>query len=438
MLNTKRLAKFSLGMFGIGQILKYSSNNESEIFKKYNYIQPFRLPMLEHPAFGNTFIYNKSASNENDKAEKIAENICNQINYMEDIDLIPVYCKAGANTIKIKLKPMNNVKKSFNLQRQLKYVVGNEETRIYSEGDKIVLEIPNKGKTVRFGDFMHDVNYRIETSKTLVPIGKDVDGKIVYGDLAKMPHMLVAGTTGSGKSVFINGVITSLLMRNTPYDMKLILIDPKMVEFRRFSTLNYVRYITETNESISVLSSLCNEMDKRYRIMANNGCRDIDTYNKKFPNQRMPKIVLVVDEMADMMVNKKFGKQVEQNIIRIAQKARACGIHMILATQKPTRDIVTGLIKANIPCRVCLSVTSRMDSMIVLDRIGGEKLQGNGDMLYLNGINNKEPQRLQAGLITDDEICNVVIPLALDNQIGFADSINWNGLNVKVREYYGR
>ena len=282
---------------------------------------------------------------------------------------------------------------------------------------------------------MHDVNYRIETSKTLVPIGKDVDGKIVYGDLAKMPHMLVAGTTGSGKSVFINGVITSLLMRNTPYDMKLILIDPKMVEFRRFSTLNYVRYITETNESISVLSSLCNEMDKRYRIMANNGCRDIDTYNKKFPNQRMPKIVLVVDEMADMMVNKKFGKQVEQNIIRIAQKARACGIHMILATQKPTRDIVTGLIKANIPCRVCLSVTSRMDSMIVLDRIGGEKLQGNGDMLYLNGINNKEPQRLQAGLITDDEICNVVIPLALDNQIGFADSINWNGLNVKVREY---
>ena len=125
MLNTKRLAKFSLGMFGIGQILKYSSNNESEIFKKYNYIQPFRLPMLEHPAFGNTFIYNKSASNENDKAEKIAENICNQINYMEDIDLIPVYCKAGANTIKIKLKPMNNVKKSFNLQRQLKYVVGN-------------------------------------------------------------------------------------------------------------------------------------------------------------------------------------------------------------------------------------------------------------------------------------------------------------------------
>lgn len=439
MLNTKRLFKVSAGLFAFSQYTKAKyPNNNVQLFEKCDYIQPFKLPMLCHPAFGNTFIYTKDKINNDSKAEKIADRISDSISKMYDIDLIPVYCKTGANTIKIKLKPMNNVKKAFSLQREIKYAVGNEETRTYSEGDKIVIEIPNKGETVRFGDFMHDVDYRIQKSKTIVPIGKDVDGNNVYGDLAKMPHMLVAGTTGSGKSVFINGVITALLMKNTPYDLKMILIDPKMVEFRRYSSLNYVKYVTDTNESISVLASLCAEMDKRYALMANNGCRDIDTYNSKYPTKRMPKIVLVVDEMADMMVNKKFGKQVEQNIIRLAQKARACGIHMVLATQKPNREVVTGLIKANIPCRVCLSVTSRTDSMIVLDQIGGEKLQGNGDMLYLNGMNNKTPQRLQAGLITDDEICNVVIPLALDNQIGALDKVNWEGKSVKIREYYGR
>ena len=439
MINTKRLFKFSMAMFTTGQVLKAKYPKcENKIFDDYEYYTPFKLPMLCHPAFGNTFVYHKNKVNNDDMAEKMAENICGMINQMEDIDLIPVYCKTGANTMKIKLKPMNNVKKSFNLQRQIKYAVGNEEVRIYPEGDKITLEIPNKGEVVRFGDFMHDTNYRMESRKTVVPIGKDVEGKNVYADLAKMPHMLVAGTTGSGKSVFVNGIITALLMKNTPYDLKLILIDPKMVEFRRFSNLNYVKYITENNEAISVLSSLCNEMDRRYQVMADNGCREIDTYNSKFPKKRMPKIVLVVDEMADMMVNKKFGRQVEANIIRIAQKARACGIHMILATQKPNKDVVTGLIKANIPCRVCLSVTSRTDSMIVLDRIGGEKLQGNGDMLYLNGINNKEPQRLQAGLLTDEEICNVVIPLALDNQVGELDRINWETKSEKMREYYGR
>ena len=438
MLNTKRLAKFTIGMYGLGKILGSNTIETKELFKPYRYNSPFRLPMLSHPAFGNTFIYHKTTKDNNNEAENIAKRICSTINYMEDIDLIPVYCKTGANTIKIKLKPMNYVKKSFNLQRQIKYAVGNEETRIYAEGDKVVVEIPNKGETVRFGDFMHDEEYRIKNSKTLIPIGKDVDGNNVYGDLAKMPHMLVAGTTGSGKSVFLNGVITALLMRNTPYDMKLILIDPKMVEFRRFEKLNYVKYVTETNEAISVLSSLCNEMDKRYELMANRGCRDIDTYNAKYKNERLPKLVLVVDEMADMMVNRKFGKQVEQNIIRLAQKARACGIHMILATQRPSKEVVTGLIKANIPCRVCLSVNSRTDSMIVLDNIGAEKLQGNGDMLYLNGMNNKSAIRLQAGLITDAEICNVVVPLALDNQKESVDEIDWYAQDVKIREYYGR
>ena len=259
-----------------------------------------------------------------------------------------------------------------------------------------------------------------------------------YGEIAKMPHMLVAGSTGSGKSVFINGIIASLLMRNTPYDLKMILIDPKMVEFKQYAELDYVKYITNTDKAISTLSKLCDEMDRRYNVMANEGCRDLDSYNYKFPSKRMPRIIMIIDEMADMMIDKKYGKQVEKNIIRIAQKARACGIHMILATQRPSREVVTGLIKANIPCRVCLSVMSRTDSMVVLDQIGAEKLQGHGDLLYLNGMNNKAPQRLQAGMITTEEINQLVIPLALDNQPNYANKFNWETKSADIREYYGR
>ena len=438
-MKTDRIFKVSLGMFALGQTFKAMSKVDNEpLFENYKYYNPFRLPTLSHPAFGNIFIHNKNKIGNNDYAEKIAENICNQINLLEDIDMIPVYVKEGSNTIKIKLKPMNHVKKSFNLSRQLKYVTANEETRIYPEGDKIVIEIPNKGETVRFGDFMYDTKYRSEYSKTIVPIGQNIEGENIYGDIKKMPHMLVAGATGSGKSVFVNGIITSLLMKNTPYDLKMILIDPKMVEFKQYDKLHYVKYITDIDKAISTLSKLCEEMDKRYAIMAKAGCRDLDTYNKENPDVRMPRIVLVIDEMADMMVNKKFGKQVETNIIRIAQKARAAGIHMILATQRPSKEVVTGLIKANIPCRVCLSVMSRTESMVVLDQIGAEKLQGNGDLLYLDGLSNKEPQRLQAGLITSSEINQLVVPLALDNQPDEVDKINWDMVSKDIREFYER
>ncbi len=437
-MNAKQLSKFSIGMLGLGQILKAGTNTDnSPLFENHKYNSPFRLPTMSHPAFGNIFITTKDIKRK-DTAELKAEEICECINSMEKIDLIPVYAKEGTNTIKIKLKPMNNVKKSFNLQRQIKYATRNEETRIYPEGDKIVVEIPHKGTTVRVGDLIKDVDYRISEAKTLVPIGQDVEGKNIYGELAKMPHLLVAGSTGSGKSVFVNGIISSLLMRNTPYDLQLILIDPKMVEFRQYAELNYVNYITDTNKAISTLSKLCNEMDRRYAVMANAGVRELGEYNRKNPTKRMPRIVMVIDEMADMMIDKKFGKQVEKNIIRIAQKARACGIHMVLATQRPSREVVTGLIKANIPCRVCLSVMSRTDSMVVLDQVGAEKLQGHGDLLYMDGMSNKEPVRLQAGLITTEEINQLVIPLALDNQPNYGDKFDWDLISKDIREYYGR
>lgn len=433
---SKSLFKFSLGMMALGQTLKaYGSTSQGALIEDYDYIYPFKLPQLYSPVYGNTFKYHTTKATTN-VAQSYANRVRSTIELQENITLLPVECINGASTITMKFRPMNNIKKAYSLGRQIKYAVNNEEARIFNDGANIVVEIPFKGSTVYFGDFMHDINYKKLTSKTIVPIGQDAKGNNVYGDLAKMPHMLVAGTTGSGKSVFLNGIITSLLMRNTPDDLQLFLIDPKMVEFRRFSKLHYVKYVTDTQKAIGLLSKLCAEMDRRYEVMANVGCREINDYNKKNPQDRLPKLVLVIDEMADMMES-TFKKSVESNIVRLAQKARACGIHMVLATQRPTVKVISGQIKANIPTRVCLSVMSRTDSMVVLDQIGAENLQGHGDMLYLDGMNNKRPQRLQGGLITDEEICNVTMDLALNNQHDYSNE-QLGDFGIDILKHYGR
>ena len=433
---SKSLFKFSLGMFALGQTLKaIGSVNNEPLIEQYEYDYPFKLPQLFSPVYGNTFVHTTTKGTSNN-AEKIADRVRKTIELQEGITLLPVDCTNGASTTTIKFRPMNNVKKAYSLTRQIKYATDNEETRIYNDGAKIVVEIPSHNSTVYFGDFMHDINYKKDSSKTLIPIGQDAKGNNIYGDLAKMPHMLVAGTTGSGKSVFLNGVITSLLMRNTPDDLQLYLIDPKMVEFKRFSKLHYVKYVTDTQKAINLLSSLCTEMDRRYSVMANAGCRNLDEYNQRNPDSRLPKMILVIDEMADMMEG-AYKKAVESNIVRLAQKARACGIHMVLATQRPTVKVISGQIKANIPTRVCLSVMSRTDSMVVLDQIGAENLQGHGDMLYLDGMNNKKPRRLQGGLITDKEICNVTMDLVLNNQHDFTNE-QLEGFGKDILRHYGR
>lgn len=434
---SKKLFKVSAGLFTLGQTLTAigNTNSSAPLIEDYDYDYPFRLPKLYHPLYGNTFKYHKAKGTLN-VAQGYANKVRRTIEAQEGITLLPVECVNGASVLTMKFRPMNNIKKAYSLGRQIKYALDNEEARVYNDGAKVVVELPYKGSTVYFGDFMHDNAYKMQTSKTIVPIGQDAKGNNVYGDLAKMPHMLVAGTTGSGKSVFLNGVITSLLMRNTPDDLQLFLIDPKMVEFKRFSKLHYVQYVTDTNKAIALLSKLCKEMDRRYEVMANRGCRDIDDYNKRNPEDRLPKLVLVVDEMADMMMGKQ-GKQVEANIVRLAQKARACGIHMVLATQRPTVKVISGQIKANIPTRVCLSLMSRTDSMVVLDQIGAETLQGHGDMLYLDGMNNRKPQRLQGGLITDSEICNVTMDLQLNNQHDFTNE-ELASFGADILNYYGR
>lgn len=432
---------FWLGMEMAGSLLVKGINKpkEKDLFPKAIYSNPFVMPRLYHPVWGNTFIYHKGKVVDNSKAEQIGNQIKERIEEIENTTLLPVSTVTGANTISIKLKPMNNIKKAYSMQRQIKYAVGREDIRIYNEGDKIVVEIPNKGETVLFGDFMNNPKYRMIKDKTVVPIGQNEKGEEIYGDLAKMPHMLVAGQTGSGKSVFLNTVITALLMKNSPLDMKMILIDPKMVEFDRFKPIHHVRYVSETSEAVSVLQQLCNEMDRRYAILAQAGCRDIDDYNST-SKKKMPKIVLVIDELADMMGNKQYKKGVEQNIVRIAQKSRASGIHMILATQRPSTNIITGVIKANIPCRVALRVFSNIDSRVILDKSGAELLNGYGDMLYIDGQSPKVT-RLQGGFITKREMENVIYQLVQDNQPDNQFKIDLENASddfrMRYKEYYG-
>lgn len=411
------------------------NNNTKALYEEYDYAMPFQLPRLNHPLFGNTFVYHKGEFKRSD-AKVYGDIISKGLESLENIRYYVMEATTGSTVCKIKLRPQSNIRKAFNMQRQIKYVLNREDARVYNDGACVCVEIPNKVETVRFGDFMHDKRFMSESIKTVIPIGQDTNGKNMYADIAKMPHMLVAGTTGSGKSVFLNTIITSLLMKNTPDDMQLFLIDPKMVEFSKFQSLRYVHCVYEATEAVKLLSALCAEMDNRYAFLARNSCRDIDAFNKKHPSNKMPRLILIVDELADLM-DTGSKKQVETNIVRIAQKARAAGIHMILSTQRPTVNVVSGRIKANIPCRVALSVTSKTDSMVILDRVGAESLLGNGDMLFLDGKNSKIAHRLQGGFIEDAEINNVVVPLVKENQPEDYEKINWDNVdlseNMKVR-----
>ena len=422
-----------LGLISISKLLSPKKSINKKLYEEYNYTKPFILPGLYSDMFGNMFVHHKGELKRDD-AKCFAEKITSTIKNDFGIDLILTESTTGSTVSRMKFMPINNIKKAFKLEREIKYALNREDARVYNEGSCIVVELANVIETVRFGDFVHDQNFKSSLSKTVVPIGQNTSGKVEYADIAKMPHMLVAGTTGSGKSVFLNSLITALLMRNTPDDLQLFLIDPKMVEFKpNYNSLRYVHCIDEVSQAIGLLDGLVNEMEHRYQFMASKGCKDIDMYNAKYPSHKMPRLILVVDELADLMKS-DYGKGVEKNLIRIAQKARACGIHMILATQRPTTDVVTGLIKANIPCRVALSVASKVDSLVILDRTGAENLLGNGDMLFLDGKNNKVAKRLQGGYVEPNEISNVVVSIVKDNQPDDYRRINWDNVELSESE----
>lgn len=273
------------------------------------------------------------------------------------------------------------------------------------------IEVPNHSiAVVRLHEIMESKNFKTRKSNLSIGLGKDVSGEVWVADIARMPHLLVAGATGSGKSVYLNSLILSLLYQNSPGELKFIMVDPKRVELTVYNTVPHLLtpVITDVKKTINALKWLIGEMDRRYDTLSKVGHRNIASYNA-VTEEKMPYIMLVVDELADLMVT--AAAEIEGSIIRLAQMARAVGIHLILATQRPSVDVITGLIKANITTRIAFSVPSLMDSRTILDTAGAEKLVGRGDMLYVSAELSK-PKRLQGAFVSDEEIKRVVDYLA--------------------------
>jgi S-DNA-T family DNA segregation ATPase FtsK/SpoIIIE len=270
------------------------------------------------------------------------------------------------------------------------------------------IEVPNvKSATVRVSSLLLSREWQEVTSPLGFAIGKDISGTPIVADLAKMPHLLVAGQTGSGKSVMINTILTSMLYRNSPADLKLILVDPKQVELKPYEDIPHLLtpVITEPEKCISALKWAVAEMERRYKALAKENKRNILEYNNLKKEEGMPYIVIVIDELADLMM--MAARDVEALIVRIAQKARAVGIHLVLATQRPSVDVITGLIKANVPGRIAFTTQSQIDSRTIIDQVGSEKLLGQGDMLLLTSDMPK-PKRVQGAFIGDEETVKVM------------------------------
>ncbi len=284
--------------------------------------------------------------------------------------------------------------------------------RVGGFGVAVGIEVPNKVVSiVSIRELLDSEEFKNAESNVTVALGRDIAGNVVLGDIAKMPHALIAGTTGSGKSVCINSVIISLLYKASPDDLKFIMIDPKMVELGRYNGIPHLLtpVVNDPREAAEALDWAVVEMDNRFKKLMEHRKRDIDSYNQSIkgnPEEKpMHRIVIIIDEMADLMM--VAGKEVETAIARIAQKARACGIHLILATQRPEAKVVTGIIKANIPSRIGLMVKSSINSRIILDETGAEKLIGYGDMLYLP-YNAPRPLRVQGCFVDEPEVEAVV------------------------------
>lgn len=329
----------------------------------------------------------------------------------------------GPSVTRYAIKPAEGVKlsKIVSLQDNLAYALAAHPIRIEAPipGKSLVgIEIPNTTKTtVGLASLLASDKYSESEKPLLVSLGKGISGEAHFANLAKMPHVLIAGATGSGKSVTIHAIITSLLYRNSPELLKFIMIDPKRVELTLYNKIPHLLtpVITEAKKTILALKWAGKEMDRRYDLLEEHACKDIDSYHKnvlapaiekkQVGVETMPFIVIVIDELADIMMT--YPRELESAIVRLAQMSRAVGIHLILSTQRPSVNVITGLIKANIPARVALQVVSQIDSRTIIDSPGAEKLLGSGDMLYLGGEMSK-PVRIQSAFISETEVKKVV------------------------------
>lgn len=334
-----------------------------------------------------------------------------------------VYIGPSVTKYELTLETGTRVNKIMQLQDDIKMALAAKDIRIEAPipGKSAVgVEIPNlESNTVTFKEVFKDIPGKYKESKLLVPLGKDVTGNSIYAELNKMPHLLIAGATGSGKSVCVNSIICSILMRTRPDEVKLLLVDPKKVELTNYNGIAHLLspVVTDPKKAAVALRLIVEEMERRYDLFAKHNVRNIAGYNN-FARKRneelkeneeeleiMPFIVVILDEVADLMM--VASKDVEDCIMRISQMARAAGIHLIVATQRPSTDVITGVIKANIPSRIAFAVSSSIDSRTILDTSGAEKLLGKGDMLF-SPMGSSHPIRVQGAFVSDEEVSNIV------------------------------
>jgi DNA segregation ATPase FtsK/SpoIIIE, S-DNA-T family len=383
-----------------------------------------------------------------------------------NIDVEMEGANVGPKVTQYTLRPPSGVKlaKIANLDDNIAYNLAASSLRIEAPipGKKAVgIEVPNiKAADVRLYGILKSKTWKASTEPLTFAIGKDISGNAVIGELNKMPHLLIAGQTGSGKSVMINTLLTSLLYRNSPSDMKLILVDPKQVEMAPYDNIPHLLtpVINDPEKTISALKWAVNEMERRYKLLAEEKIRDIKSYNQRLRQRgrkisvededgniqqheegAMPYIVIVIDELADLMMI--AARDVEALIVRLAQKARAVGIHLVLATQRPSVDVITGLIKANVPARIAFTVAGQVDSRTILDQNGAEKLLGYGDMLMKTAQMSK-PKRIQGAWVTDDEVNKINDHLRLQsapnyNEEVVSQHVQLNGRGSSVLDFGG-
>jgi len=333
---------------------------------------------------------------------------------------------SGPTVTRYELQLRRGVKfsKVTNLADDIALTLGAVGVRVSTIPDKnaVGIEVPNdRQELVTARDIISSAAFKSAKSKLAFVVGKDITGAPVVGDIGRMPHMLIAGTTGSGKSVCINSILMSILYKATPEEVRLIMVDPKMIELGVYNGIPHllIPVVTDARKAAGALNWAVGEMMKRYKLFAEVGARDLNGYNEEMRRRddgvALPRVVIIIDELSDLMVAAR--NEVEEAIIRIAQMARAAGMHLIIATQRPSADVITGLMKTNIPSRIAFAVASAIDSRIILDQMGAEKLLGKGDMLYAP-LGGGKPQRIQGCFVSDGEVEEVV---AFVKQSGQAD-----------------
>jgi S-DNA-T family DNA segregation ATPase FtsK/SpoIIIE len=355
----------------------------------------------------------------------------------------------GPSVTRYAFKPAEGVKlaKILGLQSNLELALAAHPVRIEAPipGKSLVgIEVPNTQKSIiGLGSLLSESGFAESDKPLLVALGRDISGNSHFENIAKMPHMLVAGATGSGKSVTIHAIVNSLLYRNPPENLKFLMIDPKRVELTLYNNIPHLLtpVITESKKAILALKWATKEMERRYELLEKESVRDIDSYHKnvlmpaikkagkdgEIEADPMPYIVVIIDELADLM--QAYPRELEASIVRLAQMSRAVGIHLLLSTQRPSVNVITGLIKANVPARLALQVSSQIDSRTILDSAGAEKLLGAGDMLYQSGDMGK-PKRIQSAFISEKEVKAVTKYLRDEYADELQDEINFSQENV--------